>query len=99
MLGNEKNGLNSDGAKMASYRNIKGLDISKAELLSFGWTVNDIDGRVVFALSPRAADYIGRTTDGGPQETVVYRVAFATESDYHALCKGSDAEGIPRDDE
>jgi hypothetical protein len=84
---------------MPSFRNIKALDISKGELLSFDWTINGTGGRLVLATSPRAADYISRNTDGAQPETVVFGVAFATEGDYHALCVGSDAEGIPRDDE
>lgn len=99
VLGNEKIGLFSDGAKMASFRNIKALDISKGELISFVWTINGICGRLVFAMSPRAANFLGVNTHGIPPETVVYGVAFASESDYHALCVGSDARGIPRDDE
>lgn len=84
---------------MASFRNINALDISKGELLSLMWTINGCSGRLVFAISPRAAAFINKNIVEVQPQTVVYGVAFATESDYHALCKGSDAEGIPRDDE
>ena len=83
---------------MGKLQYINSLDWTQGELVSLVWTVNGVDGRVVLALTPRAADLLARHTTGEAQ-TVVFGVAFSTDEDYYNFCQHPDAEGVPRDDE
>lgn len=83
---------------MGKIQHINGLEWTRAELVSLNWNVNGIDGRVIIAKTPRAADLLARHIGGDPQ-TVVFGLAFGTDEAYYTFCEHSDAEGIPREDE
>lgn len=83
---------------MSKLRFIKGLEISKADIVSLIWTIDGVVGRLIKPMTERAKEYLKRTALGNP-DNVVGGLAFASEAEYIELCPQIDAEGLLRDDE